>query len=365
MTYKSLIVVSGFAAWVMVGLPAFIYHTGRPGWSWSWVAAFIVFGCAFAADFARPRLELLLAESAAAITLILLRCNGYEGTLLVVLAMQLGPRFERTTGLIWIGAQTLLLAAAVVWRLNPRAALLLAPPYLGFQLLAFFVFHTMAREVATRTELVVANAELRALQEILAESSRVAERLRIAHELHDALGHRLTALTLNLEAALHCTTGVEKPRLELCRSLARQVLGDVRDIVAQSNAGDGVAMTQTLHDLVSVVPLPQVHLNIIGELRIFDPEAAHVLLRCVQEITTNAARHSGAHNLWIVIEPEGKTVHLRAHDDGHGREAANDGFGLRGMRERVERAGGEIQFFTQPDSGFGVTAMLPLRSGAA
>src|SRR5438445_10989593 len=100
MTYKSLIVVSGFAAWVMVGLPAFIYHTGRPGWSWGWVAAFIIFGCAFAADLAHPRPELLLAESAAAITLVLLRCNGYEGTLLVVLAMQLAPRLEPTRGLV-------------------------------------------------------------------------------------------------------------------------------------------------------------------------------------------------------------------------------------------------------------------------
>src|SRR5437764_12650507 len=365
MTYKRMTAVAGLIAWVMVGLPAFIYHTGRPGWSWGWVAAFIIFGCAFAADLAHLRPELLLAESAAAITLVLLRCNGYEGTLLVVLAMQLGSRFGRTTGLIWIGVQTSLLAAAVVWRLNPRAALLLAPPYFGFQLLAFFVFHTMAREMAMRIELATANAELRALQQVLGESSRMAERLRIAHELHDALGHRLTALTLNLEAALHCANGVEKPRLELCQSLARQLLSDVRDIVAQSNAGDGATVTQTLHDLVSVVPRPQVHLNIIGELRIFDPEAAHILLRCVQEITTNAARHSGARNLWIVIEPEGEALHLRAHDDGHGRDAPNDGFGLRGMRERVERAGGEIQFFTQPDRGFGVTAMLPLRSGTS
>ena len=65
MTYKRLTAISGLIAWVMVGLPAFIYHTGRPGWSWGWVAAFIVFGCAFAADLARPRPELLLADHAA------------------------------------------------------------------------------------------------------------------------------------------------------------------------------------------------------------------------------------------------------------------------------------------------------------
>src|SRR5437588_6112756 len=283
MTYKRLTAVAGLIAWMMVGLPAFIYHTGRPGWSWSWVAAFIIFGCAFAADLVRPRMELLLAEAAAAIALILLRCNGYEGTLLVVLAMQLGPRLGRTTGLIWIGIQTILLAAAVVWRLNPRAALLLAPPYLGFQLLAFFVFHTMAREAATRTELATANAELRALQEILAESSRMAERLRIAHELHDALGHRLTALTLNLEALLQRVQGPERARVELSQSLARQLLHDVRQIVGDSATG-GERLPHALHALAGAVPRPKVHLEVAEGLAVGDPERAHILLRCTQEI---------------------------------------------------------------------------------
>src|SRR5207237_10210827 len=114
MTYKRLTAVAGLIAWVMVGLPAFIYHTGRPGWSWGWVAAFIIFGCAFAADLAHPRPELLLAESAAAITLVLLRCNGYAGTLLVDLPMQLGPRLWRTSGLVWSSIQTSFLAAAAL-----------------------------------------------------------------------------------------------------------------------------------------------------------------------------------------------------------------------------------------------------------
>ena len=362
MTHKRLIAFAGVIAWIMVGLPAFIYHAGAPKWNWEWVAAFVLFGMAFAADLLRPRLIFLLTESAAAIVLVLARCNGYEGTLLVVLAMQLGPRLGRNAGLWWISLQTVLLTTAVARSLNLRAALLLAPPYLGFQLLAFFVFHIMAREVETREKLSAANSELLALQQLLAHSTRMAERLRIAHELHDALGHRLTALSLNLEAVLHSVQGVERSRVDLCRSLARELLNDVREIVAESKPGEGVPLAQALAPLISAVPRPRVHLEIAEGLQVFDAEAAHVLFRCVQEITTNAARHSGAENLWIALSYEDGAVRLRAHDDGRGSQVS-DGFGLRGMRARVEGAGGEIRFDARPGEGFGVTALLPLRGG--
>jgi signal transduction histidine kinase len=113
------------------------------------------------------------------------------------------------------------------------------------------------------------------------------------------------------------------------------------------------------------VPRPRVHLEVAAGLRIADPERAHILLRCIQEIVTNAARHSDAENLWIVIERHGETFRIEAHDDGRGSDGARDGFGLRGMRERVERAGGELRIATQPGRGFDVTAMLPARGGAA
>ncbi len=365
MSYKRLITIAAVLAWIMVGLPAFIYHVRAPSVDWRWVVAFISFGAAFAVDLARPGFLPLVVESAAAIAIVLLRCNGYEGALLVVLAMQLGGRVAPVPGMLWISIQTALLTAAAAMRLNLRAAFVLAPPYLGFQVLAFFVFSIMARETAARWELADANAELRALQPILADSSRNAERLRITHELHDALGHRLTVLILNLEAVLKCTEGAVKSRVELCQSLARQLLMDMRDIVAQSRTSEGVPVTESLRALVNAIPQPRVHLDIENDVRIVDPEAAHTLLRCVQEIVTNAARHSGAANLWIVIEQEDGNVRLSALDDGQGAASKSDGFGLRGMRERVQKAGGEIQFSSRPGHGFGVTAMLPLRSGAA
>ena len=366
MTPSRLIGIAGLIAGLVVGLRAFISHFGvMPAGDGRWIVAFLLFAALFAADLRRPRLLLVAAESATALALVLLGCNGYEGILLALIAMQLGTRLQPRAGILWIGLQTLPLVAGVAIQLGPRAAWLLGPPYLGFQLVAFFTFSTMAREVAGRAALAGANAELRAVQEILADTSRMAERLRITHELHDALGHRLTALTLNLEAALQRTQGPAKANVEVAQSLARELLGDVRDIVAASQARDGVHVAHALQAVVGAVPRPRVHLEVADSLRIADPERAHILLRCAQEIVTNAARHSDAQNLWIVIERDGEAFRIRAHDDGRGSDGASDGFGLRGMRERVERAGGKLRIATQPGRGFDVTADLPLRRGAA
>jgi signal transduction histidine kinase len=99
-------------------------------------------------------------------------------------------------------------------------------------------------------------------------------------------------------------------------------------------------------------------------LRTPDPERAHTLLRCAQEIVTNAARHSDADNLWITVRCEGGTLRIEARDDGRGSARADGGFGIRGMRERIMQAGGELQVVSQPGQGFEVTALLPLRGGA-
>src|ERR1700694_1831939 len=86
MSQARLIGIAGLIAWLMVGVPAFIYHAGTPPSDARWTVAFLAFGAFFAAALRRPRLIFLLAESAAAIALVLLRCNGYEGTLLAIVA---------------------------------------------------------------------------------------------------------------------------------------------------------------------------------------------------------------------------------------------------------------------------------------
>jgi signal transduction histidine kinase len=297
-------------------------------------------------------------QVAAVVALVLTLCDGFEGTLLVIVAMQLGGRLPRGRAFTWIAIQTLLLAIAITIHWSLRPAILLTPPYLGFQLLAYLAFEAMARESRARRELETANAELLALQTVLADSSRMAERLRMSRDLHDAIGHHLTALTLNLEAALQRSNGDLRERIATAQSLARTLLADVREIVAATQTEKGVDLAQAIA-MVANVPRPRVHLEIADDVRVDNPESARTIIRCAQEIVTNAARHSGAENLWIVLDVENGAVRIRAHDDGRGTAVVRDGFGLRAMRGRVEEIGGELRIVTTPGAGFEVIAVVP------
>src|SRR5207244_5337022 len=135
--------------------------------------------------------------------------------------------------------------------------------------------------------------------------------------------------TLNLEAALRRTEGDARSDVEKAQALARRLLGDVRAIVADQRAHDGAGIAQALRTLAGAMPRPRVHLQVSDALRVDDPERSHILLRCTQEIVTNAARHSQAENLWIVVEQTADGVSIRAHDDGRGSGSERDGVGLR------------------------------------
>ena len=345
---------AGLTAWLMAGLPVVIQGATVPGAMLRWIVVFILFGALFIADLRHPRLSFLAMEALCVMVLVLLLCDGFEGTLLVLIAMRLPSLIDRKRGLTWIVIQTLLLAVAVSIHWNPRSAFLLTPAYFGFQILAFFSFELLERELRT-------SAQLRAMQDLVADGGRLAERLRIARELHDALGHHLTALTLNLEAALVRTEGAAHGDVEKAQSLARTLLADVRAIVAEKNADDCLDLGRALRTLVADLPRPRVQLEVDDALRVDDPELGLVILRCVQEVVTNAARHSGAENLWITVKRSGDAFEVRARDDGRGRGAAGDGFGLRGMRERIENAGGALTIESSTGRGFALIAFLPVR----
>ena len=346
---KRITQIGGAAAWLAVGTHVVLQGANSPLRFAIWSVAFAAFGAGLLAP---SRLPVLAMQVAAATAMVLTLCDGFEGTLLVMVAMQLGALLPRRAAILWIVAQTLLLGTAVGYHWTPRAALLITPPYLGFQLLAYLALEALAREST-------ANAELRATQSIIAGSTRLGERLRISRELHDTVGHHLTALSLHLEAAVQKSAPPGKEHVETAQSLARELLQEVRGIVAAMNEPAGIDLAEALRTLTATVPRPRIHLSVEPRIRIEDPERARVVVRCTQEIVTNAARHSAAENLWIIIDRDGDTVRIRAHDDGRGSERVPEGFGLRAMRERVEGAGGRLQIETQPGAGFDVIALVP------
>ena len=197
----------------------------------------------------------------------------------------------------------------------------------------------------------------------IAESARVNERTRISRELHDLLGHHLTALSLNLEVAGHLVEGRALEHVNQAHTLARLLLSDVREAVSRLRADDAIDMAATLQPLVETSAGLRITLDLPSPFLLDDPERAHVLLRCTQEIITNAVRHAQASELRLEYRYDGRAVRMLARDNGRGAEIVEPGNGLRGMRERLAACGGQVEVRTRPGEGFELALRLPLDTG--
>jgi signal transduction histidine kinase len=102
-----------------------------------------------------------------------------------------------------------------------------------------------------------------------------------------------------------------------------------------------------------------VHLELAGEARAADAERAQTLVRVAQEGLTNAARHSGADNVWVTLDAEPGALRLAIEDDGPCRGELRAGHGLTGLRERVEELGGRVELGRGPRGGLRVVAWVP------
>ena len=299
--------------------------------------------------------------------------NSLTAVLLVITAAQLRGVLPLRASLVWLGLQTAAFAGIMV-AVGGLIGLAVAGVFLGFQLFALYTSHVAESERQAREELARTHESLLTTRQILAESTRAGERLRISRELHDVLGHQLTALALNLEAARHAPEETARERVETAHRLAKDLLQQVRQVVGalrQEEAGgpDGGFLQGRL--AAALAPLgagldePLVHLNVQAEVEGEDPEVVHTLVRCAQEIFTNTVRHAGARNLWLEVAREGDGLALYARDDGRGAAQVEPGNGLRGMRERVEERGGRLDLSATQGGGFAVTAWLPAGGGAA
>src|SRR5215831_10259918 len=206
-------------------------------------------------------------------------------------------------------------------------------------------------EVA-RASLALANAELVATREQLASTSRADERLRIARDLHDTLGHHLTALSIQLDVAARRSDGAAAEHIREAHAIARLLLSDVRDVVSELRSGGEVNVATMVKPLCRDYGDLHIHLETSDSIVASDAAQADAILRCVQEVITNTLKHAQARNLWIRITQDTNGIDIHAHDDGRGSSQANSGHGLVGMRERFEALGGRVETTATSNSGF-------------
>ncbi|MBK6728843.1 MAG: sensor histidine kinase [Xanthomonadales bacterium] len=344
-----------------------------------WWLAYVAFGLSywwltqglFRVRRRAVRVPLLLVMTLAASAISWFSQSGLSGILLAVMAGVLPWLLSQRAAVGWAVVQNLSLLPVFMGLRDLTGeplygwfdAVLQSFLYLGFSSFTFVTSMVARGQTDAREEQRRLNSELRATRALLAESSRIAERVRIARELHDLVGHHLTALTLNLEVASHLVEGNAKDKVRQAQSVAKLLLSDVREVVSQLRDEAEIDLGGALRSLVEGVPAPKVTMELPEDFRVEDARRAHVLLRCAQEILTNTIRHARAEHLWLSFarETDG-TLTLRSRDDGVGGEAIAVGNGLSGMRERLNEFGGTLEFETAPGRGFRLAAHLPMES---
>jgi signal transduction histidine kinase len=369
---------AGLFTWGCMGVPLLIdlfqQNISSSDLYW-WRVCYISFGVCYwlltRSPGARPRarwLHLLLLGllTLSAIGIGHFTGTGLSGAFLIVIAGLLPWFLSLGWGLVWLVAQHSALIPVFLqiegfdWISAPLQAMLL----FGYSSFVFLTSVVARRQMEAREEQRRLNSELRATRALLAESSRLNERSRISRELHDLLGHHLTALSLNLEVATHLSQGKAQEHVRQAQSLAKLLLSDVREAVSQLRDSDAIDLREALFSLVDGVPSLDVRLDVPADFRISDPGRAQVLLRATQEIITNAARHSGASRLDLRIVCGGDEVLLEARDNGRGADAVQAGNGLRGMRERLDEYAGRLEIDTAPGRGFALRLHLPVETPA-
>ncbi|RKH32102.1 sensor histidine kinase [Corallococcus praedator] len=367
-TSHHLLLVAGMLTWAVVGVPHLESLAHEPA-RWMapdtllWCAAFLTFGGAFwrqAREEGRGQRPLLAVQTGAALVCLAMGDTGLDGALLAIIAGQVPEILPQRRALAWVGAQVGLMFAVFAVQHPPVRALVQTLIYAGFQGFTFGTALVMVREAEARRELARVHAELQATQVLLATREREGERLRIARELHDSVGHHLTALSLNLEAAAHTAKDpASTEHLRRAREAARTLLSEVRGTVTALREAP-LPLLPSLRALAEGAPGLEVHLEVPGSLTLESSEAAHSLFRCVQEVLTNTLRHAGARNLWIAIVPtEDGGVRVHARDDGRGTARVTPGSGLTGMRERFTRLGGRVEWRAVAGQGLELEAWLP------
>jgi signal transduction histidine kinase len=366
---KRFVLGAGFLTWLVAAAGAWGSSRLRAA-PWPAVAAWLAFGVAFAvlalAPAAGRALDgklvhwILATQALAALVLELAIRAPFAGMLLVVVAAELGLSARARTCGLWLGVQSALFFFALGrWRPYADAAFE-AASWVGFQLFAAGTGLLAQREAAARAELARVHAELLGTQSLLADSARNAERLHISRELHDSLGHHLTALSLQLEVARNTASGNEA--LLRAREITREMLAGVREVVSTLRSDATFDLSRALDLMLGGVTGLDIHLSLAPALQRMDSARAHALFRSVQEAVTNTLRHAQAKSSWIDLQVDRTELRLVIRDDGKGmRDGAisSGGHGLLGIRERIEALGGQVVTRSAPGAGFRLEVSLP------
>ncbi|MCA1779470.1 MAG: sensor histidine kinase [Xanthomonadaceae bacterium] len=284
---------------------------------------------------------------------------------LALLAIAWAP-FNAGSGVLFI------YAASFAYRVGPPriafmvlagvAATVAATAWLAHPVLVYWLPGALISVIIGTANIVFSekerhNAELRLKQAEVKRLARVAERERIARDLHDVLGHTLSLITVKSELAaklLEVDSARARAELQAIEQTARTALKEVRATISGLHEQ---GLNEALEQVAVSLRAADVALELERDPDIVPPLQVQAMLALIlREAVTNILRHAGARRCRIVIAKEGKGMRLEITDDGQGGLKA-EGSGVQGMRARIESLGGELQL--KSGSGTQIIARLP------
>ncbi len=209
------------------------------------------------------------------------------------------------------------------------------------------------------------NDQLEQLMDEMESLTVYRERQKMAREIHDTVGHELTALTMKLELCKHFAShdpvqsekmlqeSIDDSRIAL--RLTRQV---VETLTTPRRSSEDLQQLVNRHEMPDGL---NIHLEGEQVMEQMSIDQSHVVYRLVQEAVTNCFKHSNAKDLWIKINSDNQEVVIQIHDNGNDQIAManlHEGFGIKGMRERAEELNGK--FVYSIGDGFHLQMTLPM-----
>jgi signal transduction histidine kinase len=292
------------------------------------------------------------------------------GLVLASVVFALAPGVGPTLFLVVLVSQCVLLlplpATVVVIAMVPMVHT--GMPFLdglreGLGTLVAVVFAAVITELLRREQRM--RRELDRAHEQLRDQAAQAERLRVARDIHDGLGHSLTVVQMQLQAARALldsgSDGVDGV-LAKAEHQSREALAEVRRSVGALREPRVVpALTAALTGLAeeSTAAGVPTRLHVVGDERPVDDPAREALFRAAQEGLTNVRKHAGASRAELVLDYAAAAVRVEVRDDGRGASPDGTGIGLVGLRERAEDLGGRLDLAPAPGGGCALTVEVP------
>ena len=241
-----------------------------------------------------------------------------------------------------------------------------------FCLITVFVFllvNALMSEYRSRQELRLVNQQLREYALLIEDRAMLQERNRIAREIHDSLGHSLTALNIQLANSLlylHSNLDRSETFLNEAKKMGSHALQEVRQSVSTLRCDplQGKLLNTALLDLVNDLKYrTEITINYQNEIFVLLPqEITSTVYRIVQEAMTNIVKHSQATMVNISLKLITEELKITIQDNGVGFDTQENttGFGLKGMYERATSLGGKLNLITVPNRGCKIVAVIPL-----